>query len=417
MAHLNVALLFTICGAALAATLSRSDHPVNSAQSMTDDSSALKAAEFPMQPGPQLTDDYDGPHALVDKDMKNTYAIDIFQDAQCLTKSVSVMPTKLPACFQGKIFDTFVLTHLTEWDSKKGTGKLKLLSSGRHARPGCNVNFKKRKDQQLLISKTFDSCMPPGVQFESMKYCATENHMIIESTTPELPGSPTSHLTMVSIPCPNKQEMAQYQSLTQQAEVDEAALTEKMRAEDAERSGKGEASKLGLGYGKWFWSAEQCEGEKDLPPGAPYCYTGNKLGEVITVTVRSFDNKKKTGRVLVSGSGLAGVNCEKDFNKTAQTVTVSELGECLPETVTPQGVRYCSEQDKVLLSAQVAGLSVEVPLSKTPCPASLLALLNGGKSRASVEVTSSGALLQDSAAHEAPDEAAEKMSMMRRSPN
>mmetsp|Transcript_14615 Transcript_14615/g.25887 ORF Transcript_14615/g.25887 Transcript_14615/m.25887 type:complete len:206 (-) Transcript_14615:95-712(-) len=155
----------------------------------------------------------------------------------------------------------------------------------------------------------------------------------------------------------------------------------------------GEQQRANASRNDWPWTPSQCTGNNDPPANAPFCYSGSKMGETVTVRVNSYNKSAAHGSIHVLGSGMTAVVCEKGFDKAVQTVTVAGLETCLPDTVTPQGMRYCSDQDQVVLDATVAHLSIELVLAKTDCPAQLVQLM-GTAPRQALAQLSPQALLQ-----------------------
>merc|ERR1712224_334202 len=120
----------------------------------------------------------------------------------------------------------------------------------------------------------------------------------------------------------------------------------------------------------WAWDSTLCTGTRNPSSSAPYCYSGSKMGEIVTVKVNSFDNINSAGSVLVLG-WLEEIKCERGFSKSQQMISVTRLQECLPSHVKPQGMKYCSDQDKVILDAHVGLFSIEMVLTPIACPSSL----------------------------------------------
>jgi len=70
-----------------------------------------------------------------------------------------------------------------------------------------------------------------------------------------------------------------------------------------------------LSHSAWIWDANDCTGNKDPPSHAPFCYSGSKMGEIVTIKVNSFDSISSAGSVFVTGSGLKPIKCHRDFSK------------------------------------------------------------------------------------------------------
>lgn len=134
----------------------------------------------------------------------------------------------------------------------------------------------------------------------------------------------------------------------------------------------------------WPWGDESqesgCTGNAGPPPGdGPWCYTGEKYGETMSVRVLKYDRTTGAGTIQGRGSGLSDIKCDTSFSKSdaQQQISVAGLAECLPSEVAPSVMKYCSDQNTILLQATIDGwYSAEIVLASAPdCakePASLV---------------------------------------------
>jgi len=241
------------------------------------------------------------------------------------------------SCYAGTKLGEAVTMKMDSFDPEQNTGSLLVHGSGMSPMK-CSRDF--AKSGQFVNVKDFQHCLPSTVKAHGMRYCSDQDHIILDAGV----GPMSVEMLLRPSPCPSV--------LLQQEEATDNDL---------------------LSHSAWVWDSEECTGVAD-PPAAhePYCFTGSKMGEVVSIKVNSFDSKSAAGSVGITGSGLTGIKCVKSFNKAKQLINVPELTHCLPKTVTPTGMRYCSDQNKVLLDAKVGILPVQLVLIPAPCPAVLL---------------------------------------------
>ncbi|CAK9021760.1 Kinesin-like protein KIF3A [Durusdinium trenchii] len=122
-------------------------------------------------------------------------------------------------------------------------------------------------------------------------------------------------------------------------------------------------------------------------PSVPVCYAGSakELGmkETVQVKVDTFSNNQ--GTMDLKGSGAETINClGKTFTKNgcrqvridaARTTTglppteeiSTDLSDCCPKLLKLSDVKYCSDQDVVIVKAKVAGFFEQISLQKASC--------------------------------------------------
>jgi len=258
-------------------------------------------------------------------------------------------PTHAPFCYSGSKMGEIVTIKVNSFDDISRAGSVLVTASGLKA-VKCERSFAKNsKTEQLISMPKLHECLPKHIHTEGMKYCSDQNQVLLDAKVGVIPVQ----LTLIPAPCP---------SFFMESNPGGVVLAES----------------------EWLWDSTTCTGVKDPPTHAPFCYSGSKMGEHVTIKVDSFDSPSSAGHVLVAASGLKKIsNCKRGFSKANQMIMVTKLDECLPRTVKPSGLKYCSDQDKVILDATVGLLSVEMVLNQSPCPASFL-------EQASSEVLASG---------------------------
>ena len=86
--------------------------------------------------------------------------------------------------------------------------------------------------------------------------------------------------------------------------------------------------------------------------------------------VESFKNGQ--GVMDLNGSGAKRINClGKQFTKHGQEIT-TDLSDCSPALLKLSDLKYCSNQDMVMVTASVAGFSEHLSLSKVACEAEMI---------------------------------------------
>jgi len=262
-------------------------------------------------------------------------------------------PTHAPFCYSGSKMGEIVTIKVSSFDSVSSAGSVLVTGSGLTP-VKCERGFSKA--EQLISVPQLTDCLPSTVKPTGMKYCSDQNQVLLDAKVGVVPVQ----LVLIPSPCPPVflEESAQVQDSPQ--DFGTAPLVSLYsRATHA------------LLASDWAWDSTTCTGTNDpqaLAKHAPFCYSGSKLGEVVTIKVNSFDSISSTGSVLVIGSGLTRLKCERGFSKAQQMISVTKLEECLPSTVKPSGMKYCSDQNKVILDATVGLMSVEMVLDPTECP-------------------------------------------------
>jgi len=262
-------------------------------------------------------------------------------------------PTHAPFCYSGSKMGEIVTIKVSSFDSVSSAGSVLVTGSGLTP-VKCERGFSKA--EQLISVPQLTDCLPSTVKPTGMKYCSDQNQVLLDAKVGVVPVQ----LVLIPSPCPPVflEESAQVQDFPQ--DFGTAPLVSLYsRATHA------------LLASDWAWDSTTCTGTNDpeaLAKHAPFCYSGSKLGEVVTIKVNSFDSISSTGSVLVLGSGLTRLKCERGFSKAQQMISVTKLEECLPSTVKPSGMKYCSDQNKVILDATVGLMSVEMVLDPTECP-------------------------------------------------
>jgi hypothetical protein len=220
-----------------------------------------------------------------------------------------------------------------------GKGNVLVTGSGLAALK-CTRGFS--KVEQLISVERLEECLPKTVKPEGIKFCSDQNQFLLDAHV----GYLSVELALIPAPCPS------FLLSGNSAAESLLELTSKVE-------------------GEWDWFSTTCTGSGDPPTLAPFCYSGTKMGETVTAKFNSLTDKS-SGSVTIAASGLKNVNCDRSFAKTLQMLEVDKLEECLPTTVKPQGVKYCSDQNSIILSAVVGPLPIEMVLISSPCPQSLL---------------------------------------------
>jgi hypothetical protein len=252
-------------------------------------------------------------------------------------------------CYTGSKMGEVVTIKVNSFDNISAAGSVLVTGSGLKAIK-CERGFS--KVEQLITVPQLTECLPSTVKPSSMKFCSDQKQVLLDATVGIMPV----RMVLIQAPCP-------------------AVFLE----QGAQASSQ------------WPWASTTCTGTHDPPVHGPTCYSGTKMGELVTIKVHSFDSPTSAGSVLVTASGLAKVRCERPFLKAQQMISVTKLDECLPATVRPSGLKYCSDQDKVILDAHVTSIPVEMVLSPTPCPAVFLEHSTSHSPMAQTEVLGSGA--------------------------
>lgn len=234
-------------------------------------------------------------------------------------------------CYIGKQEGEYLTLRVNTFDAKSKAGSVSVLGSGL-APMKCERGFKKA--DQLMDIADIQDCVSANIKTTGVRYCADQNHIIIDAKVRSQPHE----IVLQDAPCPS-------------LFLEEGSLNDL------------------YSHSAWIWDSPACTGNGDPPAQTAHCYTGSKMGEVVTIKIDSFAAGK--GSVLVTGSGLASLKCQRGFSKEEQLINVERLEECLPKSVKPEGVKFCSDQNQYLLDAHVGMLSVELALIPAPCPSFL----------------------------------------------
>jgi hypothetical protein len=219
-----------------------------------------------------------------------------------------------------------------------GKGSVLVTGSGL-ATLKCKRGFSKA-EQSISVDR-LEECLPKTVKPEGVKFCSDQNQYLLDAHV----GMLSVEMALIPAPCPS--------FLLSKNSEEESVLEQK--------------SAIG---GPWDWVATTCTGSGDPPTHAPFCYSGSRFGETVTAKFKSF--VKGTGSLTVAASGLKSVNCDRSFAKTMQMLEVEQLKECLPANVKPQGVKYCSDQNSIILDAHVGPVPIEMVMNAIECPKSFL---------------------------------------------
>merc|ERR1712217_847756 len=114
-----------------------------------------------------------------------------------------------------------------------------------------------------------------------------------------------------------------------------------------------------------FGEEASCTGSAD--PGAGVCYQAKELGETVKVDLKSYAGGK--GTLSIAGSGLISFTCaDHQFTKTGQDI-VADLSDCLPDGITLESVKYCSDSDSVAVTVKdkKVPLPIKTTAKKVPC--------------------------------------------------
>lgn len=251
-------------------------------------------------------------------------------------------PSQATHCYTGSKMGEVVTIKIDTLDA--GKGNVLVTGSGLAALK-CTRGFS--KVEQLINVERLEECLPKTVKPEGIKFCSDQNQFLLDAHV----GYLGVELALIPAPCP---------SFLLSGNSAPGSLLE-----------LGVGSLLAKVEGEWDWFSTTCTGSGAPPTLAPFCYSGTKMGETVTAKFNSLDDKS-SGSVTIAASGLKNVNCDRSFAKTLQMLEVDKLEECLPTTVKPQGVKYCSDQNSIILSAVVGPLPIEMVLISSPCPQSLL---------------------------------------------
>jgi hypothetical protein len=235
-------------------------------------------------------------------------------------------------CYSGKQEREYLTMRVNSFNAKTKSGSVSVLGSG-VAPMKCERGFKKA-DQSMSIAD-IQECVSADIETTGVRYCTDQDHIIIDATV----RSHAHEIVLQEAPCPS-------------LFLEQGSLNDL------------------YSHSAWIWDSPTCTGNSDPPAQTAHCYTGSKMGEVVTIKIDSFAAGR--GSVLVTGSGLAALKCQRGFSKAEQLINVERLEECLPKTVKPEGIKFCSDQNQYLLDAHVGMLGVELALIPAPCPSFLL---------------------------------------------
>jgi hypothetical protein len=239
-------------------------------------------------------------------------------------------PTKAPFCFTGSKMGEIVSIKVNKFDKINQRGSVYVTGSGMSP-VKCNRVFE--KSEQFINVRELEKCLPSSVKPKGLKYCSDQNSVVMTAQV----GPIDVEINLIAAPCPSFLLDAG-SSILQDAKSE------------------------------WIWDSVACTGVENPPSKSPFCYTGTKMGEEITIKVSKFNSLSNMGSVMIGGSGLQKIKCQKDFTKSQQLVQVQGLQRCLPRTVKPEGMKFCSDQNHVILDAHVGPIPVEMVLKASPCP-------------------------------------------------
>jgi len=117
-----------------------------------------------------------------------------------------------------------------------------------------------------------------------------------------------------------------------------------------------------------------CTGSGD-PAGAGVCYQGSAgalgLKENVKVDLKKY--AAGAGTMSLTGSGIKGFTCsDHAFTKSGQDIK-ADLSDCLPDGITVDAVKYCSDSDTVAVTVKDKAVPVPITatLKKVACGAEL----------------------------------------------
>jgi len=113
-----------------------------------------------------------------------------------------------------------------------------------------------------------------------------------------------------------------------------------------------------------MWPSK-CTGSADPSGSLPKCYEGKAgaLGiyEIVNAKLLTYGNGK--GTMDLTGKGVRSLDCKgKSFSKSSQKL-IPDLGSCLPDGITIETVKYCSDDDSVYVT--VKDSKIPFPISTT----------------------------------------------------
>jgi len=119
-----------------------------------------------------------------------------------------------------------------------------------------------------------------------------------------------------------------------------------------------------------FSEEASCTGSGD-PAGAGVCYQGaagiGPLKETVKVDLKKYASG--AGTMALSGSGITSFTCgDHSFTKSDQDIK-ADLSDCLPDGITLDSVKYCSDSDTVavVVKDKTVPLPISATLSKVTC--------------------------------------------------
>lgn len=263
-------------------------------------------------------------------------------------------PPHAPFCYSGSKMGESITVGVHDFDAASGAGSMFILGEG--VTPvKCKKAFSKA--QQLINVDSLDMCLPSVTKSKGIKYCSDQNHVVLDASVAGM----TVQLVLKPVPC--TKSFVEY--VAQSAPVQPPAA---LVAQEVSAMGNIVHQGTKTAATVWPWQSTPCSGNGDPQTKAPFCYRGTKMGETVTVRVDDFDAQRGGGTIYVLGSGVTHMKCKKTFSKAQQLISVEKIEDCLPKVTKAKGMKYCSDQDHVVLDATVGLMSVELVLQPVMCP-------------------------------------------------
>jgi len=232
-----------------------------------------------------------------------------------------------PACYEGSA-GALGLTELVKVNLKtvgETSGSIEFVGSGIEGFTCTDKTY--TKNGQALELSDISDCLPSGVEVSKVLYCSDDD--VVKVTVKD---------TAVPIPI---------------------TATLKKTA-----------------CGSDISEFSSCTGSDDPVISEPACYQGKGgalgLTENINVKVKSFANG--AGTLDFTGDGITGFACnDRTLSKSGQTITFSDVSDCLPSGIVVSKVLYCSDSDslKITVKDQTIPIPITAVASKVACPSAV----------------------------------------------
>merc|ERR1712032_278104 len=111
-----------------------------------------------------------------------------------------------------------------------------------------------------------------------------------------------------------------------------------------------------------------CTGNANPFAAPPYCFSGDALGETLTLKVRSFD--VGMGTFDIAGSGFLTFSCANySFIKFGQGLNIN-VSSCVNGSLTVNSAKYCSDQNTIQIEATEGPFTIQFSLAPGACGSS-----------------------------------------------